>query len=154
MAQAQASGADPCRIVTQEELEAALGFPLGPGQRQAGPVGDEQCIYRAQFDRTPGTMPNVTVAIYRSRLAGTTYDGVRENAPGRATDVPGLGDKASVSVGSGQLDSRIIYVLKGDVLFSIDVVAEGGANNPSRTMSEEEKRSKLIALARTALGRL
>ena len=41
-------------------------------------------------------MPNVTVAHYRSRLAGTTYDEVRESAPGRATDVRDLGDKASV----------------------------------------------------------
>ncbi len=150
-AQVQTSAVDPCRVVMKEELEAALGVALQPGERKRGPIGDEQCTYRAQSDQTPGTMPSVTVAIYRSRLARTTYDGVRESASSRATDVPGLGDKAYVFIGGSMPDSREIQVLKGDVLLSINLTA---ILNPPVSMSEEEKKTKLIALARTALGRL
>ena len=150
-APAQTSTADPCRIVTKEELEAALGFPLRAGERGTGPIGEAQCAYKAQFNESPGTMPDVIVAIWRSRLAGTTYDGLRESASSRATDVPGLGDKAYVFIGGSMPDNREIQVLKGDTLFSINLTA---ILNPPVSMSEEEKKTKLIALARTALGRL
>jgi hypothetical protein len=150
-AQARAPGADPCRVVTKEELEAALGFPLGPGQAGTDAIGAAACTYRSPSDQTPGTMPDVTVAIYRSRLARTTYDGLRESASSRATDVPGLGDKAYVFIGGSMPDNREIQVLRGDVLFSVDVSA---ILQPAVSMGDEEKRAKLIALARTALGRL
>ena len=145
-AQAQASGVDPCRVVTKEELEAALGVALNPGQLRAG-----ECAYKAQSDPNPGTMPSVTVTILRSRSARTSYDYLRESASSRATDVPGLGDKAYVFIGGSMPDNREIQVLKGDVLFSINLTA---ILNPPVSMSEEEKKTKLIALARTALGRL
>jgi hypothetical protein len=155
-AQAQAAAqaqpaADPCRVVSREEVEAALGLALGPGQPGTGAIGSAECTYRAQSDQTPGTMPNVIVAVFRSRLARTTHGYLRENAPSTATDVPGLGDKAYVFVGSGWTDSREIQALRGDVLVSIQVV---GIFNPPVSMSAEEKRSKLIDLARTALSRL
>jgi hypothetical protein len=145
-AMAQAGADDPCRVVTKEELEAALGLSLGPGQRAAG-----ECGYKAQADPNPGTMPSVTVTVLRSRQARTTYDYLREQAPARAADVPGLGDKAYVSIGAGLTDFREIQVLRGDVLVSVNLTA---IINPPVSMSDEEKRTKLIALARTALGRL
>ena len=150
-AQAQPPAADPCGIVTKEELEAALGFSLGPGQPGTGAIGDAECAYRSPSDQTPGTMPNVTVAVFRSRLARTTYDGLRESASPSATDVAGLGDKAYVFIGAGWSDSREIEVLRGDVLLSINVTAN--LRTPV-SMSVEEKRAKLIDVARTALGRL
>lgn len=138
---------DPCRLVSEEELEAALGVALNPGQGRAG-----ECAYKAQSDANPGTMPSVTVTIQRSRTAPISYDALRKNASSRAADVPGLGDKAYVDIGSGVgTDFREIGVLKGDVFFSINLTA---ILNPPVSMSNEEKSTRLVALARTALGRL
>jgi hypothetical protein len=95
-------------------------------------------------------MPDVTVALYRSRLARTTYEGLRESASSRTADVPGLGDKAYIFIGGNQPDTREMRVLKGEVLFSVDLSA---IITPPVSLSEEEKRTKLIAVARTALGR-
>jgi hypothetical protein len=145
-AQAQASSVNPCQVVTKEELEAALGTALHPGQRSAG-----KCGYKAQADPNPGTMPSVTVTVLRARSAPTTYDTLRETASSRAMDVAGLGEKAYVVISSGLIDTRELQVLQGDVLVAINLTAN---LNPPVTMSEDEKRTRLIALARTALSRL
>ncbi len=138
-APAQTGAIDPCRLVTREEAEASTGLAFGPGQRFTDTPPATTCLYQGQTSA-------FTVVVGRWPQAGAFYDSTRQETGRTGQDLQGIGDRAFIDLTRG----TAVAVLKGDLFLAI-TFTESGARS---TMTEEERRAKFTALARTALSRL
>lgn len=124
---------DPCALVTVDEVGAALGAPVGAGQRQPGGLpGQQTCGYTTSGDplvlATVGTVPG-DAALFATLKSGMGT---------KASDISGLGDAAV-------RDAGYLNVLKGSQILVLSVNGLG---------SGDEALAALTALAKAALTRV
>ena len=129
---ATAPPADPCRLVTRAEAEAALGGPVGDGIRRAGGT---VCRYQAG-DGLVGVTVGVRPA-GRDHLERQLAD-AESNWDERRVAVPDLGAQAFM-VG------RELIVAAPDGTVTITIISR---------LTAAESRARAMALMATALSRL
>jgi len=128
-------------IVT-EQAEAALGGRPFPGQPRRGRDSAEvRCTYDYLAS---GQIGSVVVAVWKGSEARAVYE-LRRSVYGQGATVEelrGLGDRAFAVKG----DEGWVNVLKGDVYLSVQLDLQ--------SLSAPELRTRAMAMARTAVGRL
>jgi len=133
---------DPCALVTPMEAEAALGGRPFPGQpRRSRDSAEVRCTYDYLAG---GQIGSVVVAVWKGSEARAVYE-LRRSAYGQGATVEelrGLGDRAFAVKG----DEGWVNVLKGDVYLSVQLDLQ--------SLSAPELRTRAMAMARTAVGRL
>ncbi|HYH28234.1 MAG TPA: hypothetical protein VEA19_05615 [Actinomycetota bacterium] len=117
-----------CELVTQEEVQAALGEPVGPGS----PAPQNQPTI-CNFSTASGKQ--LSMVIYSP--GGATMFPMMMPQP---QEIPGIGDKAAW-YGMG----RIFGVLKGDTLLTLQFVGY--------TEGDQETLERARQLATAAAGR-
>ena len=122
---------DPCSLLTQAEVDAAVGQPLGPGKPFAG-IPHYGCDW-ATTDFAAGV--GVKVSDWAAIKTAAT-------STGTATSVPGVGDEALYKGGG------LLYVRKGDVGFLLWISGPHVDKLPDQGLAQEE------VLAAAVLGRL
>ncbi len=129
---AEASGrVEGCAVLTQEQVSAALGAPVGAGE-DSGLTG---CAWRAESGA------RVSLQIYAgSTLVAATCDAQKFLVSGREEEVPGLGDSALWG-SSGDL-----VVCTSRAVLKVDV--DNTRSDP------RQDREVLVQIARLALGRI
>jgi hypothetical protein len=125
-AQPVAAAGSACALVTTEEVTAAIGKPMGPGN-DAGPI----CYFSATSDRSLV----VYVQIYGDAQAMAAPKGVEDGSE----HLPGLGDDAFWSSGG------IVFVQKGTRAFTISV--------PSLALTSTKAPTAIVTLATAAAER-
>ncbi|MDQ2786941.1 MAG: hypothetical protein M3Y58_18275 [Chloroflexota bacterium] len=124
-------GVDPCTLVTQAEAAAAIGVPVTAPARSDSFGGgattgemESVCIYG---DILSFTTPRLTITVgqkdpsHADNWSATRYWGrEKDNHPSFLEPVANLGDEA-MKRASDPKERVIIYVLKQDVVFNIDV---------------------------------
>ncbi|MGO9767959.1 MAG: hypothetical protein ACLPSW_00085 [Roseiarcus sp.] len=122
-----ASAAEPCSLLTVQEIAQALGNPVSPM-----PLGTTGCMWK-------GNPQGVSIVLRdASAWARITMSG-----PGiTKTDVSGIGDAASFS---GMRNNWTLSVKQGN---NVIVLTVNGAKSPDQQRSSEE------SLAQLALKRL
>jgi hypothetical protein len=130
-----------CTILSKEELETAVGFPLSDGELVTG-AGGGFC----QYDGTPpGVMDTGAVTVdIRPGTTAAAFTGLAEGIGG--SPVSGIGDRASLALGEAESS---VMVLKGDTLLLVEVL-----HKPGERASDAVVRDRLLALARSGLARL
>lgn len=137
---AAAGTLDPCSLLTQGEVAAATGEPVGPGQSQND---GKQCMweYSDPKDQLSGLDASLSVdldpEVWREEQGGNAL----------STPVSGVGDEAYFTAGgiAGVLDFR-----KGSQLFEVGMNVAGTVKDklPSAAQEAAEKQMALAALAR------
>ena len=127
--------ADPCSLLTQAEVDTAVGQPLGPGKQVSSTT---DCLWSTS-DFAAGvtlglrTLPDIKFV--------TTANG---QTP--ATSVPGVGDQAWVRTDSE--GTSTLWVIKGSAGFMLTVNGSHVRSLPDHGLPAEE------VLAAAILGRL
>jgi len=119
----------PCSLLTQAEVDAAVGQPLGPGKST---IPNYDCSW-ATSDFAASV--SVTVSDWNAVKTSATTTGT-------ATPVPGVGDEA-LSKGGG-----LLYVRKGDAGFLLLIGGPHIDSLPDHGLAAEK------VLATAVLGRL
>jgi hypothetical protein len=122
-----ASAADPCKLLTVQEIAQVVGNPVSPA-----PLGTTGCMWDGSPQRVSIKLNNATAW-------------PRITAPGpniTKTDVSGLGDAAQFS---GMQNIWTLSVKQGN---NVIVLTVYGAKSPDQQRSSEK------SLAQLALGRL
>jgi hypothetical protein len=119
----------PCSLLTQAEVDAAVGQPLGPGKST---IPNYDCTW-ATSDFAASV--SVTVSDWNAVKTSATTTGT-------ATSVPGVGDEA-LSKGGG-----LLYVRKGDAGFLLLIGGPHIDSLPDHGLAAEK------VLATAVLGRL
>jgi hypothetical protein len=121
------SAADPCKLLTADEVARVLGNPVSPT-----PVGTTGCMWKGS--------PQAVSIVLRPASA---WPRITMQVPGMTkTDVAGIGDAAS---SSGMQNIWTLSVKQGDNVIVLTVYY---AKTPDQQRSSEE------SLARLALKRL
>ena len=121
--------ADPCSLLTQAEVDAAVGQPLGPGKAT---IPHYDCAW-ATSDFTASV--SVTVSDWSAIKTSATTNGT-------ASSVPGVGDEA-LTKGGG-----LLYVRKGSAGFLLSIGGPHIDSLPDHGLAAEE------VLAAAVLSRL
>lgn len=121
---------DPCSLLTQAEVDTAVGQPLGPG-KQVATLDD--CLWTTA-DFTAGV--DVTVSDWTAIKTAATSTG------GAPSPVPGVGDEALYKGGG------LLYVRKGSVGFLLTINGPHIDSLPDGGLAQEK------VLAAAVLGRL
>lgn len=130
-----AADIDPCSLVTKDEVNDALKDQV----TKVDPVPHaKSCtFYLTKSDRLAGQ--DRVAVIASGGHSASEIDQIQKKIGGAAQAVSDLGDKALV-----RTDPPTVYVLKGDSLLTMQVMAKG------KSVSADT----LTDLARKALGRL
>jgi hypothetical protein len=124
--------ADPCSKLTQSEVDAAMGQPLGAGKQ----VPLDDCQW-ATSDFAADVL--LTFADWSSITQAAMANG------GAPTAVPGLGDEAASAVGA---NGALLYVRKGGQGFMLIINGPNVDSLPDHGLAQEK------VLAAAVLGRL
>jgi hypothetical protein len=104
---------DPCSLLTQAEVSAALGVSVGAVKPTQGKI----CRWAA-----PGGRPGLTPAVVLTMQDAKAFDFAKSGSKSPnlvKTNVPGVGDDAVInSVGSA---TALLHVKKGDTYFEVHV---------------------------------
>ncbi len=122
---------DPCSVLTQAEVDTAVGQPLGPGKPTA-PLGN--CVW-SNSDFSAGV--DVTVSDWSSINNAATGGGTKPPPPA----VAGVGDEAFWYQG-------FLYVRKGDAGFLLSI------DFPKVSSTADYGLTQAKVLAAAVLGRL
>jgi len=128
-----AGSPDPCSLLTQAEVDAAVGQPLGAAQSGAEPGACQWSTADFVAD------VDITVADWTSIKAAATAGAHQPVA------ISGVGDEALNLNGS---NGSILYVRKGDVGFLLTINGPKIDSLPDHGLAQEQ------VLATAALGRL
>jgi Protein of unknown function (DUF3558) len=125
---------DPCSLLTQAEVETAVGQPLGVGKQV---LTLDDCQWTTS-DFTAGV--DVTVSDWTAIKNAATTNGTKV-----APSVSGIGDEALNLNGS---NGSLLYVRKGDQGFLLTINGPHIDGTPDHGLAQEE------VLAKAVLGRL
>jgi hypothetical protein len=136
--QSAASAMDPCTLLTQAEVSAALGVVAGQGTTAADP---RQCTWLPAAAGPPGQQASVTInaATALSQLCAAT-------STGGSTPVQGVGDAACFAGIGGTGLATYLAAQKGAQIFTVSVVLATGT--PIPTIEATEKTLALAILPR------
>lgn len=135
-AEAIPASIDPCTLVTPEDIQAAVGFPVQTGRRSADQNGGTSC----QFIGTQDNTNTVGITVYQGNQEVAA---AQQNMGGaQAQAVPGLGDQAFF-VNNG------LYVRSGNNLFSVGIAAPNQQNQ-----GQNQIMNAAVALARRIIVKL
>ena len=128
---AAARGSDPCSVLTQSDVDAAVGQPLGAGKPNAA-LGN--CVWSsADFSASV----DITVSTWSSIKNAATGGGTKPAPPA----VPGIGDAAFWAEG-------FLYVQKGDAGFLLSI------SSPQLDSAADKGLTQAKVLATAVVGRL
>ncbi len=128
---AAARGSDPCSVLTQADVETAVGQPLGAGKPN---VALGNCVW-SSADFSAGV--DITVSTWLSIKNAATAGGTKAPPPA----VPGIGDTAFWAQG-------FLYVQKGDAGFLLSI------SSPAFDSAADKGLAQAKVLAAAVLGRL
>jgi hypothetical protein len=132
---------DPCSLLTQAEVSAAVGQPVGPG---SSADDSKSCDWQYPADGVPNIQ--ATIGIEDGDLSGMC-DVPSNSDLGISVDpVSGVGDGACFIQMAGLRAGANLVVSKGGQVFSTSVALPASA-----TISQVEDADKALAL--DALGR-
>ncbi|MDP9116613.1 MAG: DUF3558 domain-containing protein [Actinomycetota bacterium] len=132
-AAALTSGADPCSLLTQNEVDTAAGQPLGPGKKTSAP-GDCQWT-TSDFAAAVNISLGDWAAIKAAATGGTH----------QPTTIAGIGDEALNLNGS---NGSLLYIRKGNTGFLLELHGPRIDAAPDHGLAQEK------VLAEAALSRL
>ena len=124
-------GSDPCSVLTQADVDTAVGQPLGSGKPNAA-LGN--CVW-SSADLSASV--DITVSTWLSIKNAATANGTKPAPP----SVPGIGDTAFWAEG-------FLYVQKGDAGFLLSI------SSPQLNSAADLGLAQAKVLATAALGRL
>jgi len=136
---AQASGKDPCTLLTAADVSSALGITSRPGRPYLGST--HVCYFAADTGYVIGA-PSVTLMVM-TPVAFQNQSHMPGALAGHA--LAGLGDEA-YSVSSGGYAK--VLVRKGTVMFSVTIVAGEKSKATPAQIVEMERGLATKALAR------
>ncbi|SPE31561.1 exported hypothetical protein [Candidatus Sulfotelmatomonas gaucii] len=117
-----ASAAEPCKLLTAEEIAQVLGNPVSPM-----PLGTTGCMWK-------GSPQGVSIALRDASAWARTIMPVQGMTK---TDVSGIGDAASLS---GMQNTWTLSVRQGN---NVIVLTVYGAKSPDQQRSSEESLARL-----------
>lgn len=134
------SSLDPCRLVTTDEIAAALGGPTVLAGRRDG----RWCEYDYASPASLVDLPGISIAIVSGGSDALLDDAIElDEQLGQSTrSLSGLGERAIYQVGRSTL---IVLTDRGSVI-EVQVI-------PNDVVSAAEAERQAIAIARTALPR-
>ena len=133
-AKTAASAQDPCSLLTQAEVDTAVGQPLGAGKQT---LTLQDCQWTTS-DFTAGV--DVTVSDWTGIKNAATANGTKT-----ATSISGVGDEALNLNGS---NGSLLYVRKGAEGFLLTINGPHIDGTPDHGLAQEK------VLAKAVLGRL
>ncbi|MBT2450289.1 hypothetical protein J7F03_25075 [Streptomyces sp. ISL-43] len=126
---------DPCKVVTAEEMTAALGGPAGESEPNGMGAIVSQCdTWNVERDRY------LVVQFSVPELNATDHP--------NATKVDGVGDAAYFEAGK---EDGTLYVRKGSVNFAVAII---GVEMKTFTQTSDQMRDALVPLARAIVTRV
>jgi hypothetical protein len=125
---------DLCALVTQDEVSAAIGSPVGPGVPSG--VNAPSCTWQA------ADASGATIAATDPGSVGQIPFGLQGIAGAHVTAVDGLGDKAYFAAG-GTGTTAELDIAKGGRAITITV----GLADPNSTQQQQEGAEQAIGTA-------
>lgn len=129
---------DPCSLLTQDQVNAALGMKAAPGKRAATTM----CEWDVPGQPFGIRGKKVTLGF----LSASSWQYMKMQMPGgkvTKTPVSGLGDEAIFTI-AGSTPLGTLNVKKGDIVLSIHVYG----------LPPDQQKEKAITLAKEALAKL
>ena len=139
---------DACSLLTQAEMSAAVGAPMGPGRHAPAPAGNASCSWQwlASFSKMGPPPHLVVVSVQLSVVPFVKWRFEQQKelaAPTSATDVAGLGDEAYYYVQSKIMN--ILNVRRGSIEIQLMVVTGDAPDQQSVLDSERTIAAQVLS---------
>ena len=140
---------DPCVLFPKEDATAALGQPVKDGVLKAdasNPLGQRLCFYGATDEKSASSVQlsviqtaGMSEAVRKNgQTAKVLFTNTKSGVSGTAVPVTGIGQDAFIS-------STSLYVLKGDIEFSVMLFGNGKPGDASHTNALKAAATKIAA---------